>query len=469
MDVDKISFNGTVLDILEDISKADFVAIDFEFSGVTRNKPTSLGRNKQTLQERYEQVKIAAEKFHIPQAGLTCAFRPDSHDGTWRLRTYNLLLSPILDEDLDVERDFSFQSGAVQFLQRVDFALETSLSHGIPYLSRPEQIQAHTQAAIRADTSSIADIQLDATDVEALAFVQRVRDAAVIFNKRNHTPGAQLVIDSRAFGTDDSTTTELKHELTGFDKRLIHQLVRAEFTALRSFSRSTSIIVERSDAAREKKKRDERSRRAASRITEHVGFRWVVEALFQGGSIKDMDLRSTAVNREGAPQIYDFYDTVGRHKRIMKKLEAGRPVLVGHNLFTDLMYLYASFIGTLPDTVEGFAAEMGASFPLVVDTKYMGTHNCGSINPASSLEQLDKWLLDEMPKPKIALDEGFEKYLTQANYHEAGFDSYLTARVMIRLAARLNEGQVAAFDEDFWKEYGSQLRIFGTFEGAMKI
>ena len=53
--------------ILQDISECTFVALDFEFSGI----PNYQGSRRQTLQERYAEVKEAARTYQILQVGLT--------------------------------------------------------------------------------------------------------------------------------------------------------------------------------------------------------------------------------------------------------------------------------------------------------------------------------------------------------------------------------------------------------------
>jgi hypothetical protein len=95
------------------------------------------------------------------------------------------------------------------------------------------------------------------------------------------------------------------------------------------------------------------------------------------------------------------------------------------------------------------------------------------------------------------MNPGFQKYQEKEALHEAGFDSYLTARIMILLSAKLNyEAKKAlrqatlkpmsrqnspefglpllpvsmpSFEEDFWQEYGNRLRVFGTTETFMEL
>lgn len=84
MEVDRNSFQSRLLEILEDIAKARFVAFDLELSGIHRqpHRPSNSRRKgKQTLQQRYTEVKEAAETYTILQVGITC-IEESAEDGT---------------------------------------------------------------------------------------------------------------------------------------------------------------------------------------------------------------------------------------------------------------------------------------------------------------------------------------------------------------------------------------------------
>lgn len=64
--------------MLEAIGNAHFVAFDLELSGIqsrqfnsTRHRDAGQ-EGKQTLQQRYEELKGAAQRYQILQVGLTC-------------------------------------------------------------------------------------------------------------------------------------------------------------------------------------------------------------------------------------------------------------------------------------------------------------------------------------------------------------------------------------------------------------
>ena len=78
------------------------------------------------------------------------------------------------------------------------------------------------------------------------------------------------------------------------------------------------------------------------------------------------------------------------HNATLQALLQQSPMIVGHNLFLDLIYLFACFFGPLPDLVEDFTANLAKLFPLIVDTKYVAdTLNKNKFNFKSSLEDLD--------------------------------------------------------------------------------
>jgi poly(A)-specific ribonuclease len=413
MNVDRHNFPLQLLNILEAIADADFIAIDFEFSGVASNNSRRSGRTIQTLQERYTEVKAAASTYQILQAGITTAHQTVSKnedgskhstsDQTFELRTYNIDLCPIVEDDLDIDRDFVLQSGAAEFLLANRFSFEKPFAQGVRYLSRAEEIDARQAAQNRQDRSRFAEIQLRDDDTDALTFVDKVRKEVQEWQKEYRRPEtlwilSRLVHWRKAPQLTSSGRPSPEHELTGFDKKLVHQLLRAEFPGLIASSRSSGMVITQIDHAREKQLAEARARKSNDYINIQIGFRWVAEALC-GGSINSINLKSLAVDEEGNRTNFDFYESSRRHSDIIRKLEARKPTLVGHNAFGDLIYLYQNFLGDLPDTVEAFGSLVRGMFPIVVDTKYMATHGFGSIT-SSSLDQIVSTLENET-QPKI--------------------------------------------------------------------
>lgn len=451
MEVDKTSFYPLLLDILTDISESHFVAIDLELSGVP-SKGIRTTPGKQTLAERYLETKAAAERYQILQIGVTCVTQDVEH-GKYVLRPYNFDLNPLIEErNLDIERIFSYQSGAVEFLLNVGFDLARPFHTGVPYLSRHEAKEAREKQTKRADKSSLADINIKPTDLETLAFLARVREeiAAWLAKQDPETPEyldiAPLELTEQEVIA--GKTAANVGELSRFEKRLVHQLVRAEYPTLITISKRGYIQVKALDQEREDRFAAERRRSSREAINRQKGFRWIIDALL-GRDISQLDLRECARNSVTGEQIFvDMDDMSARFHRASSLMRYNPRILVGHNCFLDLVYIYRTFIGALPETVEGFQAALHECWPVIVDTKYMSTHECGDINPVSSLEQIAEQMSRQLT-PTLEVEEHHGKYTDVEAFHEAGFDSFLTAQIMVKLSAKLErEGMYKTNVED---------------------
>ncbi|KAJ8107974.1 hypothetical protein OPT61_g8498 [Boeremia exigua] len=423
MDVDGPSFPHLLPSLLTNISEADFVSFDLELSGIPSRLPKTQPRRagRLTLEDRYAETKEGANRYQILQIGLTCA-KFDYIANKYVLRPYNINLSPLLDERLDFEREISFQSGACSFLLNCGFDLGAPFARGVQYLSREEAERAKRLAYDRIDKKNpIEDLQLKDTDTESLDFVSRCREAITKWQK---TPSTNLEITSST-GLPNVCAT---YTISRFEKRLVHQLVRAEFPDAVAIGRQNCIRILPFDPVREA----DNTRRIKNRVKEQTlrqtGFRWIFEALV-GGEI-DLDLLHI-VGTHGANDQRDRFD------RALARLKKKRPVLVGHNMFTDIVYLYRTFVGPLPDTLADFNASLHELYPKIVDTKFLATHAEGDLNASPTLEDIAK-SVQEQPLPIITTHENHGKYNETEAFHEAGFDSLLTATIMLRLAAKLN-------------------------------
>lgn len=161
-------------------------------------------------------------------------------------------------------------------------------------------------------------------------------------------------------------------------------MIRAEYPDLVTTGRHTFIQVKRFDKKREESVQESRHKQFEERLTKSIGLRWLVDAMGDG--------ELTAIEPEKVFQGMDvkpLEEAIFRFIEVRKRLRSQRSVLVGHNLFLDLINFHACFFGQLPDRVEDFLSTMHKIFPLIIDTKYLATHS--KANPElerSSLEDL---------------------------------------------------------------------------------
>ncbi|RDW79165.1 CAF1 family ribonuclease [Aspergillus mulundensis] len=487
MDVTARTFPYHLARILQDLESSVFVSIDLEFSGI--HIPSNGRAGPQSLQQRYEDLKESAEKYQVLQVGLTfgiedaeagqrtCKYsRPFTAENLlakYTLKPYNLYLSPIIDRRLDIERAWMFQSSAVEFLLENKFSMD-SLFKGVTYVSREEEAKAISKAEERRKATPIqTSLDVKETDYDSLAFLDLVRklidDWLALGDKRND----YLNIPPPSRQSEAQTFKPMPSVLNRHQKRLVHQLVEVEYPGFVTIGRPEWVQIVEYNESRETAVGEKRIEWITDRARKETGFRWIAEALV-GGDLTHLSPGYFHGVRGNNTAPTEQYETIEEFvDEFKKRLKAHRFILVGHNLFTDLIYFFRCFFGPLPDRMEDFKSMVHEHFE-VVDTKYLFTHDCGDINPISSLQEINDSLL-KISKPKMSIHPHFARYEVQRIDHEAGYDSLLTAQIFLKLSARLGGDEVvpggssmdtsSATTQNRFSNRFSQLQVGKSIDG----
>ena len=188
--------------------------------------------------------------------------------------------------------------------------------------------------------------------------------------------------------------------LNRFQRRLVHQLIEVEYPSLVTIGKPAFIQIMQYDEQREKAVKEQKMRYVQDRMWRQMGFRWIAEAL-AGGDLSNLDQSYFVTVMSQSTSFPKGQQSLTQFSQALKqRLKYRKPVIVGHNLFTDLVYFYKCFFGPLPDRVVDFQAMAHELFPVLMDTKYMATYDCGSINPTSSLTDINQDLY-QMILPRI--------------------------------------------------------------------
>lgn len=382
MEVDRIQFPHFFPTLLKRIASAHFVTLDFELSGIPSRR--SRGSDaKQTLQERYSEIKLAVETFHVLQVGLTCVEKDvDSHG--YVLRPFNFNVTQLVHRELDLERSFSYSSGAVEFLRSHGYSMESAFSKGIYYLRVGEEALVRKQIDDRL-TKAIPELSIPQSDTETLSFARRVRDeldewqtTGVPFSEFYNISGLEM------------TGGEYVMPLSAYQRRIVHQIVRADYPNLQTFGRGDFVQVQpRNEKGLENYKKS-LSKRLYGALFHQTGLSWIARAL-AGQDISNIDLESLDpwIEDEGSYKREDFVQRINTLGRALRHTPR---ILVGHNCFMDLVFFFHTFYGDLPDSVGDFCEAFHKIFPIVFDTKYLVSAN-GSDSPLNMptmrLEQVD--------------------------------------------------------------------------------
>ena len=148
----------------------------------------------------------------------------------------------------------------------------------------------------------------------------------------------------------------------------MHQIVR-KHPELVAVSRQSFIQIIDYDEQREVQLKLRRQRYFERDLGQQIGLRWLVEAMV-GGNLSDLDPNEFLVYVEGRQE-----EVIQQVKHLKDSLENKRTVLVGHNVFMDLMYFYKCFFGILPAKVEDFQRIIHELLPTINATKFVDHHS----------------------------------------------------------------------------------------------
>ena len=296
--------------------------------------------------------------------------------------------------------------------------------------------------------SKMADMELKAEDN---ALISHIRTAVSNWQAQSKGQAAEFL-------NIPVEVSDFPQTLNRYQVRLVHQIVRNEYANLKTQGMGHFVQITNPTAEQQTSSKQFATQQRENDIARAIGFRWVIEAM-TGGNISGIPndwlvsgLAGVDV-KDKSPQAF----VTG----LQEKLRARRRVVVGHNCFTDLVYLYKCFIGTLPRGVEDFQDEIRILFPGVIDTKHIAT--AGSKKWGNtSLEEVEIDMRSEAV-PLIEVPAEYARYQYASSYHEAGYDSLLTARIAIKLSAKMEREKIYLEGaEDGTNEGGLSKSTFGA-------
>ncbi|KAH9429973.1 hypothetical protein MCOR02_009695 [Pyricularia oryzae] len=411
IDIDATNFWRLLPQVLEEIAGAEYVSFDLEMTGIRVKNGLSDRQDKFSVEEYYAAACEVAQTFQIIEFGSYGWTAYNFRLAPWYLgdnRTH-LALAKFLD------RRYTLSSNSFRFLRgnRGDDITSLALESGIMYLSRQEADEAY-KYFIDPDKKVRNLIDLNKENLEANLFYDWVRSAITLWLQDPHklewlnieNPGGE--------------------SLTNLQRRLVYQILESEFShdCLRAVPKCKNDfmqITQKGINAAEETAILQRMIERKAAIREQTGFRFVFEALVGGDFADEIDIGLLLT-----PEEYHIKgsaaDLRARLLAIEAKAKENSRVIVGHNSLFDLCFIYNSFIGTLPTSLQQFKIDIRAMFPRYVDTKYMATQDAKNIEFDQNLEEL----YCTVQSQKLPLFH--PKAPMCRSSHQAGYDMLSTPR-----------------------------------------
>jgi len=387
MEITSSNFKERLPDIEAAIDSASFMAIDGEFTGINAYRGIS---PFDMPGERYDKLQESARQFLLVQFGL-CTFHYDPVTDTFSNQAFNIYVWPRPCSRNAPDPRFLCQTSSIDFLTNQNFDFNKLFKQGVSYL-RPAELeklkdtlkgrQQNRRQSMTPGTEQNQSIPIP-TDQEPFL--------AKIHGK----------IEEFMASTDQQLELE---KCNSFQRRLIYQTAREKFKDL-----------------------------SLTAVTKTGGDRviCVIKA--------DEDQQQNMAWLKDQAEMTDLEEAFGFSRVIQKMTESGK-LVVGHNCILDIAHTLNQFCGPLPETYQDFKAMSTAVFPKLLDTKLMAnTIPFKQEIFNSSLEELHKAVtLPPYNLPPVPPKYSGSGYKADSNnYHEAGFDAYITGLCFIAMSNRL--------------------------------
>lgn len=307
---------------------------------------------------------------------------------------------------------------------RNGFSIDRPILEGVHYLSRQEESDVRRKLAEDDRTrSNVPDMTLKADDSVLVEHIkQSVKEWQSLPKEKQ---------DEYLNIPAENAKSPIPSVLNRYQVRLTHQTVRNEYPKLKTQGMGHFVQITNPTPEQQANEKEIREQMRERDIANAIGFRWIIEAII-GGDLSKMPHHYV---QAGFPEGKAPKDIPGFLEELQRKLKSQRRALVGHNCLTDLINLYRCFIGDLPELVQDFSSKLHDLFPHILDTKYIA--GLGNRRWAdTSLKAVDDDLRS-IRAPEIHVPPDFDRCLSGNNYHEAGFDSFVTARIGLKMLAKL--------------------------------
>ncbi|CAA98954.2 3'-5' exoribonuclease parn-1 [Caenorhabditis elegans] len=368
----------------------DFVAIDFEFLGLD----VSAISLHDTVESRYQILRDNVIKYRPCQLGLTL-FKQKSNRA-YKADTYSV---PLFQRFGDNDTSISLPS--MRFLVKNKFNLNQVFMDGVEFCTRKE-FKKFERALLAGTAASYLsrEVKSQIELLKVMVHEKCYQSTSYHITHRTDEPMQKIPLKMKP---NSSVSLRMPRNLSSVEKyMIIYELTKAfpQFLFTCDEKQQNLHVKNISDDYLKEKDNLERAR---ARCSESV---------------------------KGVSAILQVVHMTGK-------------LVVGHNSLLDAMYMYHYFFSHLPANYQMFKDKFNALFPRIMDTKLLAQALRFELpGVGDSLENLgDYFGSDKSDKTVPPELRGFiEPWMNPLEdesenvYHNAGFDSYVTGEVFLKLA-----------------------------------
>ncbi|KAK2580021.1 hypothetical protein KPH14_012310 [Odynerus spinipes] len=376
-EVTKENFNSIYPQIKDALENATIIAIDSEFTGLESDN-ISKSSLFDTTDERYAKIRRTIEPFIIIQFGIT-AFQRIREENKYTAQIFNFFLLPTSIPTKN--RQFLWQISAVEFLSSYNFDFNKVAYNGISYLDEIEEAMLKQQLKENTLYQNVENCMpyKDEDDIKdfsnGIAEWLKSSEKNEIYNIRTSSPSLQY---------------------------LLQKVVRSRFPNIWTISNKDTVTV--------------------IKVSE--------------------DVRKMLETEEGQVLEHTLLDSYLGFSKVFKLLVELKKPIIGHNILLDLIFMHKLFYRPLPKNYNEFKTEIHKLFPVIYDTKYLSYRLKDHFNEEmwtlNSLSNLYHYFTKGKGNNLILNSPFIEvinsKSTDEGSIHDAGWDSYLTGHIFLKMA-----------------------------------
>ncbi|CAD8123894.1 unnamed protein product [Paramecium sonneborni] len=388
MNLTRYNYLQNLAFIQKSIKEANYVALDFEFTGVLAS---SLLRNSllDSFQMRYWKVKENVRRFLPIQMGL-CTFKEQLNSNSIIAHPFNFYIFPYgVDGYLD--KQFQLSSNSISFLTNNNFDFNRTFNEGILYLS-------HQDEKIMRETKRISDLRND----------MRYLDKIVTFEMINFINQYKVQVEQFLKLSDiDQFEIPIKRLKVKVYRHFIEN-IKKEFGKSYEFhcKYDSDVLIKR-------------------------------EKLYIVKGPEPLETK-----KQNVEEVNEFAGV----RVLLDQISQQKTPLILHNGLMDIMHVYDKFFETLPDSRTEFIIKVNQMFPEIYDTKFLINQSYSVYNKVGQFSELKNSFINlQNLEPNVVFGDECQEYNNldenQAFEHEAGFDSYMAGSVFYKAKKLMNLDQ----------------------------
>ncbi|CAL1547260.1 unnamed protein product [Lymnaea stagnalis] len=404
MEITRHTFYEELDNIIKAINESSFLAIDGEFTGLDTGE-SGHPAPFDTPMERYSKIKNGASEFLLVQFGL-CAFKADAEKQRYEAKPYSFYVFPKPHDRHSPDRRFLCQSSSIDFLISQGFDFNKLFKEGIPYLTPDQESKARAELERKHEEANKGG-NSEGSNSSKKILVPVPEDQKTFLNN--------LCDKIKEYLEGEDPEPLVIPPCNAFQRKLIYQTVEERFPLVHLETKTGQkkeryMLVNRTkDEEERQKKQMNKQALEKMELDIQVGFSKVIRAIADSGKL-----------------------------------------VVGHNMFLDVIHAINQFQCPLPDDLEDFKTVVKSVFPRLLDTKLMAsTQPFQEYIKYSALDELRLALQSSPFHPaKVVTADGFTRYDDGAGaFHEAGYDAFVTGCCFATMANYL--GKLQATPENF--------------------